>query len=170
MSVQRVVAVLFILILATASTTSIAAPSSSEEKTEESKVDKATEHYNKGLEHAEAGNFEKALKEFERADKERKNDPEILNMMAFSNRKLGKLDEAFKIYEKALGVRPDFPQAREYLGEAHIQAALEQVRILRGYGAAGEEELRKLLSAFAEAAFRLGLGHESRSGGAERKW
>ena len=169
---KRAFAVLVVSILAASSVTSTshAARSGSKEKTEESKVDKAMEHYNTGLELVEAGDFEKAFKEFGRANKERKNDPEILNMLAFTTRKLGRLDEAFEIYAQALSVRSEFPQAREYLGEAHIQAALEQVRILRGYGPSADEELRQLLSAFEEAAFRLGLGKETRSGTAKRKW
>jgi tetratricopeptide (TPR) repeat protein len=147
-----------------------AAPTGAKEEAKPPKADKATELYNKGLELVEAGDFEKALEQFGSADRERKNDPEILNMLAFTKRKLGRLDEAFEIYAKALSIRSDFPQAREYLGEAHIQAALEQVRILRSYGASGEEELRQLLAAFEEAAYRLGLGNEPRSGAAPRKW
>lgn len=134
------------------------------------KVDPATEHYNKGLDLVTAGDFDAAFEQFERANRERKNDPEILNMLAFTQRKRGHLDEAFTIYAKALQLQADFPQAREYLGEAHIQAALEQVRILRSYGAAGEAELRALLAAFEEAAFRLGLGKESGAGAGQRKW
>lgn len=147
-----------------------AARTKSKDKSEEPKPDKATVLYEKGVQLAEAGEFEKALEQFEKSDRERPNDAETLNMMAFANRKLGRLETAFELYDRALAVRADFPQAREYLGEAHIQAALEQVRILRGYGPSGAEELAQLLAAFEEAAFRLGIAGESRSGAAQRKW
>ena len=35
-------------------------------------------------------------------------------------------DEAFSLYGRALRLRPEFPEAREYVGEAHIDAALER--------------------------------------------
>lgn len=173
MSWKQVSAVLVVATLATAfASPSVvdAEPSSSKQQKDAPKADKATEHYNSGLELVKAGDFEKALEEFGRADRERRNDPDILNMLAFTKRKLGRLDEAFEIYTKALSIRSEFPQAREYLGEAHLQAALEQVRILRGYGASGEEELRALLAAFEEAAFRLGIGKKPGSSTAPRKW
>lgn len=147
-----------------------AARTKSKEKSEAPAPDKASELYEKGLELVDAGEFEKALEQFEKSDRERPNDAETLNMMAFANRKLGRLEAAFELYDQALAVRADFPQAREYLGEAHIQAALEQVRVLRSYGPSGAEELKQLLAAFEEAAFRLGVGSESRSGAAQRKW
>jgi len=53
-------------------------------------------------------------------------------MLAFTQRKTGHLDDAFRNYRRALEISRPFPQAREYLGEAHIQAALQQVEILRG--------------------------------------
>ena len=137
----------------------------------EQKVDRATEYYNQGLALVEAGNFEKALDLFKKANKERDDDPEILNMLAFTQRKLGRLEQAFENYARALELRPEFPQAREYLGEAYLQAALEQVRILNGYGSSGEKELAQLRAAFEKAAWQLGVGAQpSRSGAPERKW
>jgi tetratricopeptide (TPR) repeat protein len=103
----------------------------------------------------EEGKFEDALKRFENAHKKRKKDPDILNMLAYTQRKLGNLEDAFKNYEKALSIQPRFPQAREYLGEAHLQAALLQIKTLRGYGKDGEKELAKLVRAFQEAAAKL---------------
>ena len=50
-------------------------------------------------------------------------------MLAFSERKQGNLDEAFEYYAKALALRPKFPEAREYLAEAHIQAALKELKL-----------------------------------------
>ena len=54
----------------------------------------------------------------------------MLNMLAYVQRKLGQTDEALESYRKALKLRPQFPEAREYLGEVYIQASLEQIDIL----------------------------------------
>jgi tetratricopeptide (TPR) repeat protein len=117
--------------------------------------DEADLMYARGMELVAEGKYEDALGRFEKAHKKRKKDPEILNMLAYTQRKIGKLEDAFENYQKALKLEPEFPQAREYLGEAHIQAALLQVEILRGYGPAGKEELDELVAALQRAAETL---------------
>ena len=49
-------------------------------------------------------------------------------------------------------LRPKFPEAREYLGEAHIQAAIREIETLKSYGADGKEELADLVKALKDAA------------------
>ena len=49
-------------------------------------------------------------------------DPRVLNWLGFSHRKLGETDKAIELYTKALTIAPEFTPAREYLGEAYIQA------------------------------------------------
>jgi tetratricopeptide (TPR) repeat protein len=114
--------------------------------------DEVNQLYAKGMELVRAGDYEAALKQFKQATRERRNDPEILNMTAYCLRKTGKLDDAFDFYRKALRLKPRFPQAREYLGEAHIQAVLTQIEELRGYGPDGEKELAELVTALKQAA------------------
>lgn len=108
--------------------------------------------YNEGVELAEEGRYADAREKFEAAYDEDDRDPEIVNMLAFTLRKTGELEKAFEMYEKALDLRDRFAEAREYLGEAHLQAALQQVEILRSYGPDGAEELQSLLSAIQRAA------------------
>jgi predicted Zn-dependent protease len=48
-------------------------------------------------------------------------DPRILTMVGFTLRKLGRVDEAFGYYFKALANRPDATTTRQYLGEAYLQ-------------------------------------------------
>lgn len=121
----------------------------------EPKRDEGQELFDRGLQLVKEGNFEGARERFEKAVSKRKNDPDFLNMLAYTQRKTGNLEDAFENYEKALGQRPKFPQAREYLGEAHLQAALLQVEVLRGYGPEGKKELDVLAAAFARAAETL---------------
>lgn len=108
--------------------------------------------YNEGVKLAEEGRHAAALVKFEEAHEKDPNDPDVMNMLAHSLRKTGKLDAAFAMYEKALEKRERFAQAREYLGEAHLQAALIQVQVLRSYGEEGAAELAALLDALKRAA------------------
>jgi tetratricopeptide (TPR) repeat protein len=114
--------------------------------------DEAQEMFDRGMQLTTEGKYEEARERFEKAVSKKKNNPDYLNMLAYTQRKTGNLEDAFKNYEKALGQKPKFPQAREYLGEAHIQAALLQVEILRGYGPEGQKELEKLTAALQRAA------------------
>ena len=79
------------------------------------------------------------------------NDPDILNMLAYTQRKTGELDRAIDNYKRALDLRPDFPQAREYLGEAYLQAALAQLKWLDDKGTGAERERDQLLRKVHEA-------------------
>lgn len=111
--------------------------------------------YQKGVDRANAGQFEEALELFKKARKEEPNNPDVLNMLAFSQRKTGKIDQAIENYQKALSLRPRFPEAREYLGEAYLQAALKQLKTLEEYGSDGEEQYRELKEAIKEAVKNL---------------
>jgi hypothetical protein len=51
-----------------------------------------------------------------------KNDPDVLNMLGYSNRKAGRLELGISYYAKALEQRPNFVRAREYLGEGLVAA------------------------------------------------
>ncbi|MEL6871375.1 MAG: tetratricopeptide repeat protein [Pseudomonadota bacterium] len=48
-------------------------------------------------------------------------DPRILNYLGFTTRKLGDPEAALGFYSKALEARPDYAEARSYLGEALIE-------------------------------------------------
>jgi tetratricopeptide (TPR) repeat protein len=47
---------------------------------------------------------------------------ELLNLQGFALRKMGKNKEAISSYQKALKLKPDFPQAKEYLGVAFLNS------------------------------------------------
>lgn len=112
------------------------------------------EAYAKGLEQVKAGDFEAARQSFERAERKAPRDPDVLNMLAYSQRKTGQLERAIRTYQKALKLRPRFPQAREYLGEAYLQAALRELETLEGYGEEAGKERDQLIQALEAAAAR----------------
>ncbi len=111
--------------------------------------------YGKGVQADKAGDDEAALKYIQQALKLDRENPEIINMLAHSERKLGMINKAIMDYWKALRLRPRFPEAREYLGEAYIQAALQEIETLKSYGTDGEEQREDLVKAFLAAAANL---------------
>lgn len=111
--------------------------------------------YDQGVTASKNNDFQGALIFFEAALSEDRNNPDILNMLAHTQRKLGMIDEALANYKKALELRPRFPEAREYLGEAYIEAALREIETLKSYGSDAGEELEDLTKDFKEAAEKL---------------
>jgi len=111
--------------------------------------------YQSGLEADKQGDYDKAIGLYGDVLKLDPDNADALNMLAYSQRKTGKIDEAFENYKKALQLRPDFPEAREYLGEAYIQAAFREMDTLKGEGQAGQDQLQLLEAAFKDAAKKL---------------
>ena len=124
--------------------------------------------YDQGMELVRNERFEDARKLFATLVEQDKKDADALNMLAYTQRKTGDLDAALANYHRALELRPKFPQAREYLGEAYLQLALREADTLRKYGGDGEDELKQLIAAVQQAAAQLdGSGSGS---GAATKW
>ncbi len=67
---------------------------------------------------AREGRYEDAIAMFRLAANQ--NDPEVLNGLGFSHRKLGKVEQGVAFYAKALEANPDYILAREYLGEGYV--------------------------------------------------
>ncbi len=116
--------------------------------------------YSQGVSATNAGDFKAALDCFDKADKMQPNNPDILNMLAHSQRRVGvgddvMLDLAMENYWKALKIKPDFPEAREYMGETYLLVLLEQIEKLKSYGDKGKDQLDKLTQAILDAAENL---------------
>lgn len=95
-------------------------------------------------------------------------DAEAFNLRGYCLRTQGDLAGAFEAYEQALKLRPDFPEARAYLAQAHVQAVLQQVKILHSYGPAGAQDLldvtQALRRATSTAAAAAGSGGKAGGG------
>lgn len=111
--------------------------------------------YDQGMEANKNGDYQKARSLFEQALSVNSDNPDILNMLAHTQLKVGLIDEALKNYKRALQLRPRFPEAREYLGETYIQAALREAETLKSYGSDGQEQLEDLTKDIKEAAKKL---------------
>jgi tetratricopeptide (TPR) repeat protein len=76
--------------------------------------------YHQGWVLAKAGEYEWAIQVL--SSVKNQNDPDVLNMLGYSNRKAGRLELGISYYDKALAMKPDFARAREYLGEGYVAA------------------------------------------------
>ena len=76
--------------------------------------------YTQGWQLAKAGEYDWAI-EVLSAVKDQ-NNPDVLNMLGYSNRKAGRIELGISYYAKALTLKPDFVRAREYLGEGYVAA------------------------------------------------
>jgi tetratricopeptide (TPR) repeat protein len=76
---------------------------------------------------AKNGQYETALGYLTLAQKK---DERVLTYIGFATRKLGRVDEALPIYERALSLNPNYAVARAYLGEAFLtKGQPEQARV-----------------------------------------
>ncbi len=107
--------------------------------------------YDQGMEANKNGDYQKAKALFEQALSINSNNPDILNMLAHTQLKVGLIDESLENYKKALKLRPRFAEAREYLGETYIQAALRELTTLKSYGKDGAEQAEDLEKEIKEA-------------------
>jgi tetratricopeptide (TPR) repeat protein len=79
--------------------------------------------------------YEMAISELKKALGESPDDADLLNLLAYSQRKLMRFDEALVNYQKALEIEPEHRGANEYLGELYLQLgqlddALERLQVL----------------------------------------
>ena len=67
---------------------------------------------------AKADRFREALDVLDSLDNP--NTPRALNYRGYATRKLGRTDEGIGFYLKSVALDPQYPQVREYLGEAYV--------------------------------------------------
>jgi tetratricopeptide (TPR) repeat protein len=129
-------------------------------------VSKLPPSYDEGMKLIRTGEYAKAREIFEQALREASSNPDVLNMLAYSQRKTGSIDLAIETHKRALRLRPNFPQARESLGEAYLQASLRELTALQRAGRSATSEHAMLLRALHEALEELPPAPE----GSGRRW
>lgn len=85
-----------------------------------------------------------------------KDNPRALNAMGFATRKLGDVDAALPFYARALSIKPDYVQAREYMGEAflakgdvaHAIEQLDEIARRAGTASVSFANLKREIAAF----------------------
>ena len=80
--------------------------------------------------------YSQAFQKLEKAYKSDKKNPDVLNYMGFTSRKVGNFDQAEKFYLKGLSIKPNHNGINEYLGELYVQTnridkANERLEVLK---------------------------------------
>jgi tetratricopeptide (TPR) repeat protein len=83
----------------------------------------------------EAEQYQQAINELGEALRDDPDNADMLNLIAYSNRKLKNFDIALDYYQQALAIEPDHRGANEYLGELYLQTgqpekAEERLKVL----------------------------------------
>lgn len=114
--------------------------------------------YKKAKELVDDEKYAKAIPLLQQSIKEKGEYADALNLLGFSNRKLGDKAKAMTYYTKALNLEPQHLGANEYLGELYLELndlpkAQERLAILQG--ACGDcdefEELEEAIEDYKEA-------------------
>ena len=74
----------------------------------------------RGKQAIEAGDWERAAMFLERASEADPRNADAFNLLAYSYRHLGRLEDAFAAYGRALELDPAHRGAHEYIGEAYL--------------------------------------------------
>tara|TARA_B100000242_G_C42703428_1_gene328991 strand:- start:87 stop:527 length:441 start_codon:yes stop_codon:yes gene_type:complete len=95
-------------------------------------------------------NYTKAFSKLEKALKSDKKNPDILNYMGYTSRKVGKFDQAEKFYLAGLKIKPNHNGINEYLGELYVQTnridkANERLTVLKNCKCKEYDELELII-------------------------
>ena len=93
--------------------------------------------------------YQDAIFELQKLLQETPTDADMLNLLAYSQRKLQRFDEAMVSYQKALEIEPEHRRANEYMGELYLQLgqldkAQERLQVLDKACFFGCDEFDKL--------------------------
>ena len=94
--------------------------------------------------------YSQAFTKLEKAHKKNKKDPDILNYMGFTSRKVGNFEIAEKFYLQGLSIKPNHNGINEYLGELYVQTnridkANERLEILKNCNCDEYKELELII-------------------------
>tara|TARA_B100000945_G_scaffold298878_1_gene279057 strand:+ start:534 stop:1022 length:489 start_codon:yes stop_codon:yes gene_type:complete len=94
--------------------------------------------------------YEKALKLLIKENKKKPNQPNILNYLGFTTRKLGDYENGEKYYLQGLQIDPNHKGINEYLGELYvvtnrIDLAKERLNVLKNCNCEEYAELKEII-------------------------
>ena len=102
--------------------------------------------------------YEKALKLLIKSNKEKPNNPDTLNYLGFTTRKLGDYENGEKFYLEGLAIEPNHIGINEYLGELYvvtnrIDLAKERLKILENCNCKEYDQLREVIQGIKKSKY-----------------
>ena len=153
-----------LLLLLALSVNSYSAGSSDNSKTKSS-YDKAVTHIKLAKKYEKKDKIKKANKRYEKAlklliksNKEKPNNPDTLNYLGFTTRKLGDYENGEKFYLQGLAIEPNHIGINEYLGELYvvtnrIDLAKERLKILENCNCKEYDQLREIIQGIRKSKY-----------------
>ena len=94
--------------------------------------------------------YSQAFQKLEKAYSSEKKNPDILNYMGYTSRKIGNFEQAEKFYLTGLSIKPDHNGINEYLGELYVQTnridkAKERLDVLKNCNCEEYKELELII-------------------------
>ena len=77
--------------------------------------------YERAVELIEAADYEGGIRILDKANRKEPGNADLLNMLGYAHRKLGRMEEALGFYQEALAIEPRHLGANEYLGELYLE-------------------------------------------------
>jgi len=113
-------------------------------------INRAKKLENKGKTKKALKLYSSAYKKLLEANKIESRNPDILNYLGFTLRKVGKFEQAEKYYLQGLEIKPNHNGINEYLGELYIQTsrldkAKERLAVLKNCNCEEYNELKELI-------------------------
>ena len=146
------------------SVNSYSAGSSDNSKTKTS-YDQAVVHIKSAKKYEKKDKIKKANKRYEKAlnlliksNKEKPNNPDTLNYLGFTTRKLGDYENGEKFYLEGLAIEPNHVGINEYLGELYvvtnrINLAKERLKILENCNCKEYDQLREVIQGIRKSKY-----------------
>ena len=125
----------------------------------------AVNFINSGKKLEKKGKIEKAKKKYKKAfdrlveaNKSKPSNPDILNYLGFTSRKLGNFEDAEVYYKLGLDIDPMHNGINEYLGELYfntgrIELAKERLNILKNCNCEEYQELKEIIEGTKESKY-----------------
>ena len=136
----------------------IAAPPASTAAGDEdtSGTDETRSSYERAVRLVEAADYEDALEILEHLKRTESGNADVLNMLGYAHRKLGRVETAFAHYREALAIEPRHLGANEYLGELYLETGklemaeerLAELAIACPSGCEERDELSEAIAAY----------------------
>ena len=115
--------------------------------------------YERAVELIEAADYEAGLRILEKVNRKEPGNADVLNMLGYAHRKLGRMEAALDFYQEALAIEPRHLGANEYLGELYLETGelekaeerLAELAIACPSGCEERDELSEAVAAYREA-------------------